>query len=163
MVFPVAALEQRDHHMPFFTDNYLPGEVVRRRPPVTRIGSPLRPSGGWETRITTSTFRAHPSAPPRAYLELLAALLENSSRMGSACSSPGAPCPLRLAIRRVPRNGGVEDPPPLPVAEAMINSRPLGAMVPMSDASIAEAGGGLPPAIAIPACPHERPPVRSAR
>jgi creatinine amidohydrolase len=30
VVFPIAALEQHGHHLPFFTDSMLLGEIVRR-------------------------------------------------------------------------------------------------------------------------------------
>src|SRR3954462_7499298 len=89
VVFPVAALEQHGRHMPLFTDSLLLGEVVRRVAerlggpapvaPPQRLGdrvlfAPLQWLGNSDHHLD---FPGTLSAPPRAYLDLLAGLCEN--------------------------------------------------------------------------------------
>src|SRR5437870_114046 len=82
VVFPVAALEQHGPHLPVFTDSLLLGEVVRRT--AERLGSrvlfaPLQWLGNSDHHLD---FSGTLSAPPRAYLDLLNAPLENFVRHG---------------------------------------------------------------------------------
>jgi creatinine amidohydrolase len=77
VVFPVAALEQHGRHMPVFTDSMLLGEVMRRT--AERMGqrvlfAPLFWLGNSDHHLD---FAGTLSAPPRAYLDVLSALLEN--------------------------------------------------------------------------------------
>ncbi len=77
VVFPVAALEQHGRHLPLFTDSLLLGEVVRRT--AARLGdrvliAPVQWLGNSDHHLD---FPGTLSAPPRAYLDLLAGLLDN--------------------------------------------------------------------------------------
>lgn len=77
VVFPVAALEQHGRHMPLFTDSLLLGEVVRRvaaRYDDRVLFAPLQWLGNSDHHID---FAGTLSAPPRVYLDMLGALLEN--------------------------------------------------------------------------------------
>src|SRR3954452_22115680 len=77
VVFPVAALEQHGRHMPLFTDSLLLSEVVRRVAPRLDdqvLFAPLQWLGNSDHHLD---FAGTLSAPPRAYLDLLAGLLEN--------------------------------------------------------------------------------------
>ena len=82
VVFPIAALEQHGHHMPVFTDSLLLGEVLRRTE--ERLGprvlfAPLQWLGNSDHHLD---FPGTLSAPPRTYLDLLNALLENFIQHG---------------------------------------------------------------------------------
>jgi creatinine amidohydrolase len=82
IVFPVAALEQHGPHLPVFTDSALLGEILRRT--AERLGSrvlfaPLQWLGNSDHHLD---FAGTLSAPPRTYLDLLAALLENFIQHG---------------------------------------------------------------------------------
>lgn len=82
VVFPVAAMEQHGRHMPLFTDSLLLGEVVRRAS--EKVGdrvlfAPLQWLGNSDHHLD---FPGTLSAPPRAYLDLLAGLLENFLSFG---------------------------------------------------------------------------------
>jgi len=77
VLFPVAALEQHGRHLPLFTDSLLLGEVVRRA--AGRLGdrvaiAPLQWLGNSDHHLD---FPGTLSAAPRAYLDLLAGLIEN--------------------------------------------------------------------------------------
>src|SRR3954469_4125946 len=77
VVFPVAALEQHGKHLPLFTDSMLLGEIVRRA--AERLGNrvifaPLQWLGNSDHHLD---FAGTLSAPPRVYLDILAAMLEN--------------------------------------------------------------------------------------
>lgn len=77
VIIPVAALEQHGHHLPVFTDSLLLGEIVRRA--AERLGdrvlvAPLTWLGNSDHHLD---FPGTVSAPPRVYLDLLAALAEN--------------------------------------------------------------------------------------
>lgn len=77
VVFPVAAIEQHGRHMPLFTDSLLLGEVVRRV--AERIGhrvlfAPLQWLGNSAHHLD---FPGTLSATPRAYLDLLAGMLDD--------------------------------------------------------------------------------------
>jgi creatinine amidohydrolase len=77
VVFPVAALEQHGRHMPVFTDSLLLGEVVRRVAEQRGdrvLFAPLQWLGNSDHHLD---FAGTLSAPPRVYLDLLAASLEN--------------------------------------------------------------------------------------
>lgn len=77
VVFPVAALEQHGRHMPLFTDSLLLGEVVRRaaaRYEDRILFAPLQWLGNSDHHLD---FPGTLSAPPRAYLDLLGAFLQN--------------------------------------------------------------------------------------
>lgn len=77
VVFPVAALEQHGRHMPLFTDSLLLAEVVRRvaeKAGDRALFAPLQWLGNSDHHLD---FPGTLSAPPRAYLDLLAGLLEN--------------------------------------------------------------------------------------
>jgi creatinine amidohydrolase len=79
ILFPVAALEQHGHHMPVFTDSLLAGEIVRRLAEVPRfeqriLFAPLQWLGNSDHHLD---FPGTLSAPPRVYLDLLAASIEN--------------------------------------------------------------------------------------
>jgi creatinine amidohydrolase len=77
VVFPVAALEQHGRHMPLFTDSLLLGEVVRRvaaRYDDRVLFAPLQWLGNSDHHLD---FPGTLSAPPRVYLDMLGALLEN--------------------------------------------------------------------------------------
>jgi len=81
-VFPVAALEQHDLHLPLFTDSLLLGEIVRRA--AERLAdhvlfAPLLWLGNSEHHLD---FPGTLSAPPRAYLDVLCGLLENFIQHG---------------------------------------------------------------------------------
>jgi creatinine amidohydrolase len=77
VVFPIAALEQHGHHLPLFTDSLLLGEITRRVS--EKLGdhavfAPLLWLGNSDHHLD---FAGTLSAPPRAYLDVLGALLEN--------------------------------------------------------------------------------------
>src|SRR3954469_5274900 len=77
VVIPIAALEQHGRHMPLFTDSLLLGEVVRRaaaRYEDRVLFAPLQWLGNSDHHLD---FPGTLSAPPRVYLDLLAAFLEN--------------------------------------------------------------------------------------
>jgi creatinine amidohydrolase len=79
VVFPVAALEQHGHHMPLFTDSLLLGEVIRRvsgRAPYSQkvLFAPLQWLGNSDHHLD---FPGTLSAPPRVYLDLLLASIDN--------------------------------------------------------------------------------------
>ncbi|HTN75923.1 MAG TPA: creatininase family protein [Pirellulaceae bacterium] len=77
VVFPVAALEQHGHHMPLFTDSLLCGEVVRRmeeRLSERVLFAPLLWLGNSDHHLD---FSGTLSAPPRAYLDVLNAMIDN--------------------------------------------------------------------------------------
>src|SRR4051812_26427622 len=77
VVFPVAALEQHGLHLPLFTDSLLLGEIIRRaagRLSGRVLFAPLLWLGNSDHHLD---FPGTLSAPPRAYLDLLAGLLEN--------------------------------------------------------------------------------------
>lgn len=77
VVLAVAALEQRGHHMPLFTDSQLLGEVVRRvaeRLEDRVLFAPLQWLGNIDHHLD---FPGTLSAAPRVYLGLLAGLCEN--------------------------------------------------------------------------------------
>ena len=77
IVFPVAALEQHGRHMPLFTDSMLLGEVVRRaaeRLADRVVFAPLVWLGNSDHHLD---FPGTLSAPPRMYLDMLGALLDN--------------------------------------------------------------------------------------
>jgi creatinine amidohydrolase len=77
VVFPVAALEQHGRHMPVFTDSLLLDEVVRRtleRMAGRVLFAPLQWLGNSDHHLD---FPGTLSAPPRLYLDLLAAALDN--------------------------------------------------------------------------------------
>src|SRR5262249_32623223 len=77
VVVPIAALEQHGKHLPVFTDSLLLGEVVRRA--ASLLGDRVL----WTPLMWLGTSHHHLdfagtlSATPRAYLDLLADLLEN--------------------------------------------------------------------------------------
>ena len=82
VVFPVAALEQHGGHLPLFTDSLLLGEIARRA--AESLGrrvlfAPLLWLGNSDHHLD---FPGTLSAPPRAYLDLLAGLLENFVQHG---------------------------------------------------------------------------------
>jgi creatinine amidohydrolase len=82
VVFPVAALEQHGKHLPVFTDSLLAGEIVRRA--AEKLGdrvlfAPLMWLGNSDHHLE---FPGTLSAAPRAYLDLLASLLENFIQHG---------------------------------------------------------------------------------
>jgi len=82
VVFPVAALEQHGRHLPLFTDSLLLGEIARRA--AESLGrrvlfAPLLWLGNSDHHLD---FPGTLSAPPRAYLDLLAGLLENFVQHG---------------------------------------------------------------------------------
>jgi creatinine amidohydrolase len=77
VVLPVAALEQHGRHLPLFTDSLLLGEVIRRA--AERLAghvlfAPLFWLGNSDHHLD---FPGTLSAPPRAYIDLLAGLMEN--------------------------------------------------------------------------------------
>ena len=77
VVLAVAALEQRGHHMPLFTDSQFLGEVVRRvaeRLEDRVLFAPLQWLGNIDHHLD---FPGTLSAPPRVYLGLLAGLCEH--------------------------------------------------------------------------------------
>jgi creatinine amidohydrolase len=77
VVFPVAALEQHGHHMPVFTDSLLCGEIMRRTEERLRdkiLIAPLQWLGNSDHHLD---FAGTLSAPPRMYLDLLNALIDN--------------------------------------------------------------------------------------
>src|SRR5436190_863612 len=82
VVIPIAALEQHGRHMPLFTDSLLLGEVVRR---VTEqladrvVFAPLLWLGNSDHHLD---FSGTMSAAPRAYLDVLAGMLENFVQHG---------------------------------------------------------------------------------
>jgi len=82
VVFPVAALEQHGHHLPLFTDSLLLGEIIRRTS--ERLGgrvlfAPLLWLGNSDHHLD---FHGTLSAPPRAYLDVLAGMMENFIQHG---------------------------------------------------------------------------------
>ncbi len=82
IVFPVAALEQHGEHMPLFTDSLLLGEIIRRvaeRWHERVLFAPLFWLGNSHHHMD---FPGTLSAPPRAYLDTLAGLLENFLQHG---------------------------------------------------------------------------------
>lgn len=82
VVFPVAALEQHGHHLPVFTDSLLLGEIVRRAaaPLEARVlFAPLLWLGNSDHHLD---FPGTLSAPPRAYLDLIAGVADNFMRHG---------------------------------------------------------------------------------
>lgn len=77
VVFPVAALEQHGHHMPVFTDSLLCGEIMRRTEEKLRdkiLVAPLQWLGNSDHHLD---FTGTMSAPPRVYLDLLNASIDN--------------------------------------------------------------------------------------
>src|SRR5436190_13639147 len=77
VVFPIAALEQHGHHLPVFTDSLLLGEILRRakEPLAGRVlFAPLMWLGNSDHHLD---FAGTLSAPPRTYLELLNASIDN--------------------------------------------------------------------------------------
>lgn len=77
VVFPVAALEQHGRHMPLFTDSLLLAEVVRRaaaRNDARVLYAPLQWLGNSAHHLD---FAGTLTAAPRAYLDLLAGMLDD--------------------------------------------------------------------------------------
>lgn len=77
VVIPIAAVEQHGHHLPLETDSRLLGEIVRRvhsRFPDQILVAPLMWLGNSHHHLD---FPGTLSSSPRAYLDLLASLLDN--------------------------------------------------------------------------------------
>lgn len=82
VVFPIAALEQHGHHLPFYTDSFLLGEVIRRakEPLASKVlFAPLTWLGNSDHHLD---FAGTLSAAPRTYLDLLNGLAENFIQHG---------------------------------------------------------------------------------
>src|SRR5262245_14261914 len=77
VVFPVADLEQHGGHLPLYTDSMLLGEIVRRvaeRFQDHVLFAPLLWLGNSDHHLD---FPGTLSSPPRTYLDMLMALLQN--------------------------------------------------------------------------------------
>jgi len=77
VVIPVAALEQHGHHLPVFTDSMLIGEILRRSATSLKdrvLYAPVMWLGNSEHHLD---FPGTMSASPRAYIDILADMIEN--------------------------------------------------------------------------------------
>jgi creatinine amidohydrolase len=77
VVIPVAALEQHGHHLPVFTDSLLVGELARRAEEQLRDGVLFTPVMWLGNSLHHIDFPGTMSASPRAYIDLLADMVEN--------------------------------------------------------------------------------------
>jgi creatinine amidohydrolase len=77
VVIPIAALEQHGDHLPVFTDSMLCGEIIRRvaiRYADVALFAPLQWLGNSDHHLD---FTGTLSAPPRLYIDLLNASIDN--------------------------------------------------------------------------------------
>jgi creatinine amidohydrolase len=82
VILPIAAVEQHGHHLPVYTDSFLLGEVVRRAEGVLGAEALFAPLQWLGNSHHHTDYPGTVSAPPRLYLDLLAALAENYLQHG---------------------------------------------------------------------------------
>lgn len=77
VVIPIASVEQHGHHLPLYTDSMLLGEVLRRAHEPLAADILMAPLQWYGNSHHHLDFSGTLSSPPRVYLDLLVALLEN--------------------------------------------------------------------------------------
>ena len=77
VVIPIAAVEQHGHHLPLYTDSMLLGEIVRRVEREMQSEILVTPLMWYGNSHHHLDFPGTLSCPPRDYLNLLVALVEN--------------------------------------------------------------------------------------